>query len=188
MSGRPKALLDLEGRTFMDRTLEVIKPRCAEILFAAKDPQAFARWPEIPTVADRFDIQSPLAGIHTGLVRMNTSQALCIGCDMPLLRGAVVDILIAAMAPDVDIVIPFSGLHFQPLCAVYSKNCIPAIEKQLRRGEVKVDLFFEDVRLKKIGYERFREVDPDLDSFFNINTPEDLARARQLARSHRSSL
>ena len=66
MGGRLKAFLDLNGSTFMDRMLAVIQPRCAEILFAAKDSGPYARWPGIPTVQDQFDIQSPLAGIHAG--------------------------------------------------------------------------------------------------------------------------
>jgi molybdenum cofactor guanylyltransferase len=183
MGGHLKAFLELDGRTFMDHILDVLKPRCREFIFVAKDPSPYAQWPDIPTISDQFDIQSPLAGIHAGLVHMKTEHAICTGCDMPLVRGDIVDILMDAIEPEVDIVVPYSGVHFQPLCAIYSKNCIPAIEKQLRRGGVKVDHFFKQVRLKKIPYERFEAVDPDLVSFFNINTPEDLDHARQLIQS-----
>ena len=47
-----------------------------------------------------------------------------------------------------------------------------------------VDRLFARVRLKKIPYDRFRAVDPELHSFFNVNTPEDLQRAKQTLAAH----
>jgi molybdopterin-guanine dinucleotide biosynthesis protein A len=38
----------------------------------------------------------------------------------------------------------------------------------------------QKARIKKIPEERLRAKDPDLVSFFNVNTPQDLARAEQL--------
>ncbi|MCF8078095.1 MAG: hypothetical protein K9K88_02325 [Desulfobacterales bacterium] len=81
-----------------------------------------------------------------------------------------------------DIVVPFSGTYYQPLCAVYSKRCIPLIEAQLERGDRKVDRLFERVAVKPVSYRRLRSVDPALRSFFNVNTPEELLLAERMAR------
>ena len=47
-------------------------------------------------------------------------------------------LLLDAVQRDIDIVVPSVDGHFQPLCAVYSKRCIPAIERQLDNGDYKI--------------------------------------------------
>jgi molybdopterin-guanine dinucleotide biosynthesis protein A len=73
------------------------------------------------------------------------------------------------------------------MCAVYSRRCIPFIEKQLNVGDLKTDHLYEQIRIKKIPYERFGAIDPDLTSFFNVNTPEDIRSANRLLDKQRRS-
>ena len=87
--------------------------------------------------------------------------------------------LIEEIEPAADIIVPYSGIYYQPLCAVYSKRCIPFIEAQLRDGDLKVDNLFTGVRIKTVPYETFQAVDKDLLSFFNVNSPEDFEYAKQ---------
>ena len=53
------------------------------------------------------------------------------------------------------------------------------MERQLGRGELKIDRFFRKVRVRTLPATRLRRVDPELDSFFNVNTPQDLQAARE---------
>jgi molybdopterin-guanine dinucleotide biosynthesis protein A len=96
------------------------------------------------------------------------------------------------------IVVPETEKGLQPLCAVYARTCLPHIEKQLSgesataskdtdaqrkrilRQGLKIINFYDQVRVKKIPEGTLRQVDPDLQSFFNVNTPEDFALARQI--------
>lgn len=75
---------------------------------------------------------------------------------------------------------PASETYFQPLCALYSRRCAAVAEELLAQGEVKVDRLYARVRVKPIDYCHFEAVDPQLVSFFNVNTPADLETARQL--------
>jgi molybdopterin-guanine dinucleotide biosynthesis protein A len=68
----------------------------------------------------------------------------------------------------------------QPLCAVYSKQCIKHIEAQIERGDFKVADLFRKVRVKKVPETVLTLADPALVSFFNINTQKDLAAAKQI--------
>jgi molybdopterin-guanine dinucleotide biosynthesis protein A len=79
-----------------------------------------------------------------------------------------------------DIVVPASGTYFQPLCAVYSKRTIPYIEGSLSKGDIKTDRIYEKLRVKKVPYISLQTVDPELESFFNVNTPEDLESAKTI--------
>ncbi|MEF2145974.1 MAG: molybdenum cofactor guanylyltransferase, partial [Desulfovibrionaceae bacterium] len=69
----------------------------------------------------------------------------------------------------------------EPLCAIYSKRCLPHIEEQLGRGDFKIINFFDKVHVRDVSVRLLAQHDPDLLSFRNLNTPEELARARELA-------
>ena len=62
----------------------------------------------------------------------------------------------------------------QPLSAIYSRRCLEPIADQLAEGKLKVSHFFSKVKVKKVPEISLRQVDPELKSFFNINTPEDM--------------
>lgn len=84
--------------------------------------------------------------------------------------------------------VPAFGTYYQSLCAVYSKRCVPSIEKQLARGNPKVDGFYESVRVKRVSYEKIKGVDPMLSSFFNVNTTKDLERVERIDHESVQSL
>jgi len=109
---------------------------------------------------------------------MKHDYAFVTTCDTPLIKKEIIEILLNAVTQKTDVVVPCSGTYYQPLCAVYSKRCIPLIETMLRNGQVKVDRLFDEVNVKRIDYQKLEAVDLHLDSFFNVNTPEDMAEAR----------
>ena len=181
MGGHNKAFLELGGRSFFDRILSVLEECFDQLLLVTKQPQFYANQP-IRIVEDIFSLRTPLTGIHAGLVSMATDYGFVTSCDTPLLKTELVRLLVSEIDVDVDIVAPASGSYFQPLCAVYSKRCIPFIEDRLGRGDVKTDSMYETLKVKRIPYAQLQVVDPKLESFFNINTPEDLKFANQAAQ------
>lgn len=184
MKGKNKAYLEIGGSRFIDRVAGTLRKCFNEILLVTKDPAAYTRvQKDIKIIKDISDIHSPLSGIHAGLSDMEADFAFCIGCDTPFLKKAVVEILVNEIEPGADVVVPYSGTYFQPLCAVYSKRCAALIEARLSEGDLKVDNLFAAVRIKTIPYETFQKADEDLISFFNVNSPEDLQYAEQLLPS-----
>lgn len=131
-------------------------------------------------VEDVFAVRSPLSGIHAALVNVKSEYAFCTSCDVPLLKRGVVRIVVEGIESGTDVVVPSFGTYYQPLCAVYSKRCIPFIEEQLAFGEPKVDDFYESVRVKRVSYERIKSIDPNPASFFNVNTKKDLERVERI--------
>ena len=179
MGGRDKARLELGGRSFVDRILTTIDRCFKELLLVTREPDLY-RYLPVTIVEDIFNIRTPLTGIHAGLVNMEADYGFCTSCDTPFLKTALVRILVSNIDVHHDIVVPSVGTYFQPLCAVYSKRCIPFIEDQLRRGEVKTDGIFKALKVKKVPYEHLQKVDPKLTSFYNVNTPEDLLSAKTI--------
>ena len=182
MQGRNKAYLEVGDLQFLDRVTRTLRKSFDEILLVTKDPSAYPQ-KEIRIITDVLAVQSPLSGIHAGLSNMDADYAFCIGCDTPFLMGGVVEILVNEIEPNADVIVPYSGTYFQPLCAIYSKRCAPLIGGQLNKNDLKVDDLFSKVRIKTIPYEIFQQVDEGLISFFNVNSPEDLKYAEELLPS-----
>ena len=178
MQGINKAFLQIGGIRVLDRVIDTLKALFDKILLVTKDPSLYTKW-DVKIVRDILEARSPLSGIHAGLVNMETNYAFCMGCDVPFLKKEVIQILMNAIQPGMDVIVPFSGTYYQPLCAVYSKRCVPVIEAQLKGGDLKVDNLFDKVNVRTIPYERFKRVDDELISFFNVNSPADLQYAEQ---------
>ena len=178
MGGYNKAFLRLGNSLLLNRILATLKYNFSEILLITRDCERYSQW-EFQIVNDVFEARSPLSGIHAGLLNMEADYAFCMACDTPFLKKELIEILLNEIRPSTDVIVPFSGENFQPLCAVYSKQCIGRIEEQLAQNDLRVDNLFDKVSLKKIPYDKLKKVDPQLISFFNVNTPADLRLAKQ---------
>jgi molybdopterin-guanine dinucleotide biosynthesis protein A len=102
------------------------------------------------------------------------------------LQKGLVETIVNALAPKFDVVIPETEQGLEPLCAIYSKSCLEPIERQLSANILKIQKFFRSVRIKKISEAHLRRNDPELLSFFNINTPDDLKLAETIEVQHRT--
>ena len=179
-SGRNKALLSIGGKRILDRIYDVFTILFDQVILVTNDPIQYLEW-DLDIVTDIFPIRSSLTGIHTGLFYTATPYAFFAACDIPFLKKELIEFLINSVKPNVDIVIPETSKGFEPLFSVYSKRCFKPIEAQLEKKIHQIQRIFHKVRVKKIPEDILRAIDPDLVSFYNINTPEDLAKAQQVA-------
>jgi molybdopterin-guanine dinucleotide biosynthesis protein A len=176
MGGSPKALIPFGDRPLIQRIAEVLDAVLPDCLVVTNTPELYAFLGR-PMVADVFPEGGSLGGIYSGLRAAPGEAAFCVACDMPFLSGPLVAYL-AGRAGEADVVIPDAAGELQTLHAVYGKACLPAMERRLRAGQLKILGFFDEVRVLRIPAEivaRFE--DPGL-AFMNLNTPEDLERAR----------
>lgn len=186
MGGAVKALLEVDGKTILETLLGTLAGRFAELLLVAKEPDPFATLqPGAPwrLVLDSCPDRSSLTGIHTALANAGTEHVFITAGDTPLLRPQLLDALLGHLRPEDDVVLPLKpDGYFEPLCALYSRRCLPHIEAQLQREDYKIIRFFDKVRVSPLPVETLLKADPDLVSFRNANTPEDLAQLRQKAQ------
>ena len=182
--GRDKALLELEGRPLITRTLDVLVQLTDDLIIVTnRASHLFPRSARV--VADRYIGAGVLAGVHAGLLAARGELALVVACDMPFLN---LDLLryIISLARDADVVVP-RWTDVEPLHAVYRPAaCLGPIERALARGERRIVSFYRDevreVRVRYVERAEITRFDPQGLSFFNVNGPEDWERARVLAR------
>jgi molybdopterin-guanine dinucleotide biosynthesis protein A len=178
MGGRPKALMELGGRRIIDRVVEVVRSVADDVLIVTNTPELYVSL-GLPMVPDAFPDHGSLGGIYSGLRAAPGDAAFTVACDMPFLMVEVAR-LVTGRAADADVVVPRVGLQYETLHACYAKACLGPIEARLRAGRLKIVGFFDEVRVLTIAQEdvaRYRA--PEI-VFMNVNTPEDLERARGL--------
>ena len=80
-----------------------------------------------------------------------------------------------------DAIVPMPGAFPEPTHALYSQACLPHIEAKLRANDLKISGFFADVSVRYVTQAEIGQFDPEEHSFFNVNSPEDLALAMEIA-------
>jgi molybdopterin-guanine dinucleotide biosynthesis protein A len=176
MGGLTKAFLTLRGRTFIERILDTLAPLVDSVILATNEPERY-RHLGVRVAADPEEGRGPLMGIWAGLQASAADACFVAAADAPLLQPALVRELMAR-ARDWDVVVPVWHGEFEPLCAVYSRRCLPAIERCLDKG--RIISFFPLVRVCGVPESEAAAADPAGLSFVNVNTPEDLERLRGL--------
>jgi molybdopterin-guanine dinucleotide biosynthesis protein A len=178
MGGSPKALLPFGGRPLIEHIAETLRSVLSDCLVVTNTPELYASL-GLPMVGDVFPDGGSLGGLYSGLRAASGDAALCVASDMPFLSAPLLRYL-AERAGEADVVIPHGAGGPQALHALYGKACLPVMERRLRSGRLKIVDLLDDLRVLRVTAGDIRPfADPEL-AFMNLNTPEDLARARAL--------
>lgn len=172
MGGIAKGLIEVDGRTIIDRQLDVLRGLFDELILIANDPEPYRRF-GLRIVGDERPGCGPLGGLQAALRAVRSERLFLCACDMPALSADAVR-LVAAADETADVVVPVVDGRPEPLHARYRKACLPAIERKLSEERYKVIGFFADVRVVEIPEAELRRVDPALSFLRNVNAPEDL--------------
>lgn len=179
--GRDKRFLELGGHTLLQRALSVLQSLFAEVLVALAEPMPQLTGQSCRVVTDLIPNCATLGGLYTGLASASHPRIFAVGCDMPFLNPAVIRRL-AKLGAQADVVMPKLVTGLQPMHAVYSTACLPHLERMATAQQLRVQGLVEvpGLTVKLVPEKDFLDVDPQLLSFFNINTPADLEFARKL--------
>jgi molybdopterin-guanine dinucleotide biosynthesis protein A len=180
--GENKAFLRVGGMRILDRLFAVYGELFDEIILVTNNPGEFLEWDAL-IVTDVFPVRSSLTGIHAGLFYARHPFAFFSACDTPFLEKELVETVLDSLEPGIDLVIPQTSAGLEPLCAAYSQRCLKAAEEHILQNKFKIQMALSGKRIKKIPEDVLRQKDPELRSFFNVNSPEDLARAERFVKS-----
>ena len=124
-----------------------------------------------------------LPALAAGLSAASGDVCLAVACDMPFVSRDLFQRQLELL-DGADVVIPRTQDYLEPMHAVYRRApVLAAIQAALARGERRMISYFPDVRVREVPEPEWRPLDPAGRAFFNVNTPEDLAEAQQLASS-----
>ncbi|MBN1625110.1 MAG: molybdenum cofactor guanylyltransferase [Deltaproteobacteria bacterium] len=176
--GSNKALVEINGARLIERVTGVMGSIFKRLILITNTPQEYS-YLGLPLYGDLIKGFGPLGGIYTGLEAIKDETGFFIACDMPFINEDLIRHIVE-VRDDFDAVMPKIDWMIEPLYAVYTKRCLPAIKGLITSGERQIIKFFKEVRVRHVDEEEIRAFDPQLKSFININRPNELLDAISL--------
>ncbi len=171
--GKDKTFLPFSGKPLFERVLEMHRERFHRILLVGDRRERFAGY-GMPVLEDIFP-GSALGGLYTGLHLARTEYVFVSPCDLPFPNKDILE-LICSLRKGFDAVVPATHRGFEPLFALYAKECIEPMRRLLESGTRRICDFYPQVRIRYVSSEELARLDEEGKSFLNVNTPEEFAR------------
>ncbi|MHC1741952.1 MAG: molybdenum cofactor guanylyltransferase [Syntrophobacteraceae bacterium] len=170
--GRNKAVEPFRGERMIDRALHSMRPHCDPMLVVANDLTPYYGV-QAHLLLDLQPRQGPLGGIQTALFFSPHEWVLVRATDMPFLAPELLTALLDRRE-GFDVVVPLTGDRYEPLTALYHRNCLPAVGRVIESGKRQVIAFYERVKVNAVPETIWRSFDPEGLSFRNVNTQDDM--------------
>lgn len=172
--GRSKAFLMLNRQHFIDHLLQEFSG-CCKVMISAAHPDDYSKY-GVPVLADENQRIGPMEGIRQSLRFSGSDHVFVCAVDMPLVRREMMLYLAEFISSDYDAVVFCEEDRIHPLCGIYSKAVLPAIQDLIAEGTYRLSQLLSRVRTKyvDIGTSCF-----DRKCLRNINTPEDYHTLRR---------
>ena len=171
--GQDKALLTFAGKPLLRSVIDRIQPLFPATILSVRQPR-----PEfdLPQVCDIESDGGPLTGLVSALAQITTPWAFAVGCDMPFVSPALIEYLAAYRARH-QAVVPMVAGRLQPLAAFYSSGCVPIMRASLALGDKSLLGALKLLDVRYVDEKELLRADPQLRSFFDLDTPQDVAAA-----------
>jgi molybdopterin-guanine dinucleotide biosynthesis protein A len=179
--GSDKSFAVLNNKSIFQYVLNCIQELGLPTILITNSPDKYAAY-ALRMYEDIVPDQGALGGLYTAIQKSETDFTLCVACDMPFLNVSLLKHLLQLCSPDWDVVVPCIGERPEAMHAVYRKTCTEAIKVQLAAGKLKASGFFDQMRVCYVDEAVIRQFDPDLRSFMNVNTLDDLETALRLTK------
>jgi len=190
--GAEKSLLEFERKPLICWTADKLCRAADEVVVVARSEAHAGRLEEIISNFAPAELKitftwdsvagfGPVAGLYAGMKEASGSLAFATGCDLPFLNPQVIERLFEmAEEENYEAAVPVQpNGFFEPLHSVYHREkmlvaCERAMEKALRR----IHAPLQELCVRRVSVDLLRPLDPYLLTFFNLNTREDLEKAR----------
>ncbi len=178
MNGEDKAQLVVDSLPLIERKIELLQGLFSEVLIVCNRRRQYD-YPQVKIVFDRQEGCGPLMGLYSGLQASSREINFVTACDMPFVNEQLVGLLIET-SQNCGVAAPVVKGYWEPMMAVYNKSILPAIQKCLDDNRRKMVSFFDQVQVREITEAQVKTFDPDLLSFLNVNTPEQLEQVKKI--------
>jgi molybdopterin-guanine dinucleotide biosynthesis protein A len=180
--GQDKALVPFLGQPLVARVMARLSTVSDEIIVTTNNTQAL-RFLGVPLFADLIPGRGALGGLYTAVSAASQPLVAVVACDMPFASPELIAALRDALwQSEADIAIPQLPDGMQPFHAVYRRaTCLPHIRQAIQSDRWRADAWFDKVHIRYFSAHEVQQYDPNLLCFANVNTPEELSAAEQLA-------
>jgi molybdopterin-guanine dinucleotide biosynthesis protein A len=166
-----------------------VKPIVDETIVVTSSQDRIAKYAkavpaDVRFVVDVRESQGPLIGALTGFEAAHWKYALLVPFDMPFISGEVVSLLFELCMGKAAVIPRWPNGQIEPLHAVYqTKVALDAAKIAVGEGELNMRAMIGKMRgVRYVSTLVIQQLDPDLRTFFNVNTPLDLRKAVAMAK------
>ena len=172
-----KALIQMGAHTIIGRTVHLFHKLFDEVIIVTNQFEDYVHL-DAKLTKDLIPETGPLGGLYSGLMYSSSDYSFVVACDMPFIDPAIIlHLQNYTYFRRYDAIVPEFNGFIEPLYAFYSKHCIPSILDHINQQDFKIRSFYSCVKVKEVPCHKFQSIER---AFFNINTREDLQRARKL--------
>ena len=172
--GSDKAELKLGEQTLLQRVAATMRQVFPSVIVSVRQPRSGIA---LPQVCDEPDVGGPLAGVLAALAAVRTPWIFVVACDMPFVTPALVELL-GRYRAGYQAVVPVVQGHPQTLAAYYADSCLDAMRAQPAAGANRsLRAVLGSLQVRYVGEAELVQADPGLRSFFDLDTPQDVAVA-----------
>ncbi|HNL83148.1 MAG TPA: molybdenum cofactor guanylyltransferase [Chitinophagaceae bacterium] len=175
--GTDKGLLLFKNKHLVEWAIDELQLIFDKVIIVS-NKQVYKKF-KLEVIKDVKKNLGPAGGIYSILKHTKTNYVVVVSCDMPFINSNAIAFLIN-QCNDYDITIPVYKNKLQPLCAVYSKNCLVKWKELIDKNEIKLQNMIEHFNVLKINVDDnslFNE-----SQFVNINDRNDFENAFQLLK------
>jgi len=172
--GTNKAFVEVEGIPLIERVFKVMDTLFEEVILITNTPNLYS-YLDRPMFEDIYKGKGPMGGLLTALSVLFPRPGFIVACDMPTLNADLIRHMVTA-AEGFDIVVPMIGHRFEALHALYGPACLAPVKQLVSQNTLQIIRLFEHVSVRYVKEDELRRFDPQLASFFNINSPLEVER------------
>ena len=179
--GADKCTLDLGGRTLLQRAVDALDAVADEVVTVTgpgRPPPLVRSLGSLYHAVDSIADGGPLVGILAGLEATSAPVAVAVACDLPFVQPELLRLLLDRASEGQRLVVPVYEGQPQLLCSAWRGDAAPLLRARVEAGDRAVRAMLDALDAELVPPEVWREADPEVRSFVNVNTPEDLAEAR----------
>lgn len=176
--GQNKALLDLGGQPLIKIIINKLTGFFDNLYIVTNKPEEYYFFDKVIFVQDLYPEKNSFEAIYSGLSASKEPDNFVCACDMPYLNIKLIEYLFNIKS-DFDVVAPVVENKPVAMHTVYSKTCLPVMEKSLAKKNKKVNRILRDLNVKYVPEEALITEDPGLKSFYHIKTYLDYILVRQ---------
>ena len=176
VNGREKYFFSYKGCSFISRLVMTFSGIADEIVIVAKNEKQTEHFAGLPDIVrctwDKEPGLGPIGGIASGIEEVKGETVFIAACDMPTIHKPIVSYLFDNIG-DYDAIIPeWENSNMEPLHAVYK---VSAVRKYLEtHTDASLHAMIRALNTKRVSPEDFRKFDPELETFRNVNTLDEL--------------
>jgi len=167
--GRDKALLEIGGQPLIQSAVNLMKALTKRVVILG--PAERFGFLGLPVLPDMVPSRGPLSAIYTGLERSETAVNLFLACDMPLMEGTFLELLVERAALADAVLMRLDDGSLEPLCAVYNRSCLPAVKANYGRQRFKLFNLFPDLRTHYLAEADLQDLGLERRIFANLHDP-----------------